>query len=92
MDLSTIIGLGAGIIGGNGAGKVVSSLNQVVVVNSIAGLVGGGIGAQVLGMVAPALAGGGMDIQGIIGQVIGGGVGGGALLAIFGAVKGAMGK
>ena len=62
------------------------------------GLLGGGLGAQLLGILgvggAAAAAGsaGGMDIGSIISQVAGGGVGGGVLLAIIGMIKNAMAK
>ena len=65
------------------------------VLNSVIGILGGGLGGQLLGMLGiggAAAAGGGMDIAAIIGQVAGGGVGGGVLLAIVGMIKSAMAK
>lgn len=61
------------------------------------GLLGGGLGAQLLGMLgvggaAAAGSAGGMDIGAIISQVAGGGVGGAVLLAIVGIIKNAMAK
>ncbi|MGB0959230.1 MAG: hypothetical protein ACPGVK_03185 [Halocynthiibacter sp.] len=92
MDIGTIISLLAGAGGGNLASRVFGKLDQGLLINSIAGIVGGGIGGQVLSAVVPALAGGGVDVMGIIGQVLSGGIGGGALLAIFGVVKNMLAK
>jgi hypothetical protein len=66
--------------------------------NSIAGLIGGGAGAQIIGALVGGggtgadLAGaGGLDIGAIIGQIASGGVGGGILMVIVGLIKQAMG-
>ncbi|MGG8497987.1 hypothetical protein ACQY1Q_16380 [Tenacibaculum sp. TC6] len=53
--------------------------------NSVVGILGGGLGAQLLGML-------GIDIGGILGSIAGGGVGGGVLMVIIGLIKNAMGK
>jgi uncharacterized membrane protein YeaQ/YmgE (transglycosylase-associated protein family) len=61
--------------------------------NSVLGILGGGIGGQILGMLgAGGMAAGGTDIAGILGQVASGGVGGGVLLVIVGIIKNAMGR
>jgi hypothetical protein len=61
--------------------------------NSIAGIVGGGIGGQILEQVFnTAVAGGALDPMNILTQVLGGGVGGGILMAIVGAIRNAMAK
>ncbi len=95
--MELIIGLLSGAVGGNVAGMALKNLNQGTLINSLAGIVGGGLGAQILGMLgaggmAADAAAGGMDIGAIVGQVAGGGVGGGVLLAIVGVVRNAMGK
>jgi uncharacterized membrane protein YeaQ/YmgE (transglycosylase-associated protein family) len=60
--------------------------------NSIAGIVGGGLGGQLLSMLmGSAASGGGMDIGSLVAQVAGGGVGGGILLVIVGLVRQALG-
>jgi len=65
--------------------------------NSIAGLIGGGVGAQIIGALAGGGTGadiagaGGLDIGSIIGQIASGGVGGGVLMVIIGLIKQAMG-
>jgi len=56
--MELLIGLISGAVGGNVAGGVLKNLNQGTLVNSIAGIVGGGLGGWHLGMIgAPDLAG-----------------------------------
>ncbi|SEP97187.1 hypothetical protein [Thalassovita taeanensis] len=96
--MELLISLIAGAVGGNAAGGLFKSLNQGTLINSLSGVVGGGLGGTLLGMLGtPDLAGiagdaGGLDIGAIIGQVAGGGIGGGVVLAIVGAVRNMMAK
>jgi len=94
--MELIIQLIAGALGGTAAGKALEKLSLGTAGNAIAGLIGGGIGGQLLGMLGGASAmaegAGGMDIGAIIGDLAAGGVGGGALMAIVGVIKNAMGK
>ncbi len=91
--MELLISLIAGAVGGNLTGKAAPSINQGTLINSIAGIIGGGLGGQILTMVgAGGLAGGGMDLMGIIGQLASGGVGGGVVLAIVSVIKNAMAK
>jgi hypothetical protein len=100
--MELILGLVSGAVGGNVAGGFMKDYNLGVLGNSVAGIVGGGIGSQILGLlsnggidaVAAAADGatGGMGVGSIIASVAGGGVGGGALLAIIGVVKNMMAK
>ncbi|PHI20342.1 hypothetical protein CEQ90_07700 [Lewinellaceae bacterium SD302] len=98
MDwLPLIIQLISGAAGGNIIANIVKSLDMGTVVNSILGIVGGGLGGQLLGMLGmegaeAANASSSMDIASILGSVAGGGVGGGALLGIVSAIKNAMAK
>jgi hypothetical protein len=89
--LPLIISLASGAAGGNLAGAVMKNFNLGTLWNSVVGILGGGIGSQLLGMVGVDT-GGGMDIGGIIGSVASGGVGGGVLMAIVGMVKKMMAK
>jgi hypothetical protein len=92
-----IIQLISGAVGGNIAGAALKQYNLGTLGNSIAGVIGGGVGAQIIG----ALLGGGtgadvagvgsLDIGSIIGQIASGGVGGGILMVIVGLIKQAMG-
>ena len=86
-----------GAIGGNGAGKLLSSASMGNLGNTIAGAVGGLAGGTALGglmggagamaaeatdAVAPS-----MDIGGIVGSLAGGGVGGLVVTAVIGMIK-----
>lgn len=87
-----IIQLVSGAAGGNAAGALMKKLSLGTVGNSIAGILGGGLGGQLLGMLGMASGAGEMDIAGIIGSIASGGVGGGVLMAIIGMIKKAMSK
>ena len=90
-----IIQLVAGGEGGNIAGSLLKQFDLGVVGNTIAGVIGGGVGAQIIGQFlgggGEAAGAGGLDIGSIIGQIVSGGVGGGVLMAIVGLIKQAMG-
>ena len=96
--LAIIIQLIAGAIGGNAAGAVLKNQSLGGLGNTIAGVVGGGLGGQILAMmgtaapVAAATAGSGMDLASIVGSLVAGGVGGGVLMAVAGVLKGMMAK
>ncbi len=90
--LPIIIQLISGAIGGNAAGALLKNQSLGTVGNSIAGIVGGGLGGFLLGLAGIATGSGGMDIGGIAGSVAGGGVGGGVLMIIIGLIKKALGK
>jgi len=77
--LPIIIQLVSGVVGGNVLGAAVKSLNLGPVGNSIAGLLGGGLGGQLLASLTPGGAAGGMDVGTIL-ESIGGGVAGGGVL------------
>jgi hypothetical protein len=94
--IGLIIQLVSGAAGGNIAGSVLKQYDLGVVGNSIVGLIGGGVGAQVLGALlgtgaGGAAAAGGLDIGAIVEQIAAGGAGGGILMVIVGIVKQAMG-
>ena len=76
--LAVIIQLICGAAGGNIAGSLLKNSSLGTLGNSIAGIVGGGLGGQLLNLLGVAAAGGGgLDIGSIIGSIAGGGVGGG---------------
>lgn len=98
MDIaSLIIQLVSGAAGGNIAGALLKKLSLGPVGNSIVGILGGGVGGQLLGMfglggASAGAAASGLDIGSIVSSVAGGGVGGGALMAVVGAVRRAMSR
>jgi hypothetical protein len=96
-----IIQLVCGAIGGNVAGAALKKYSLGTLWNSVVGIVGGGIGGQILNAVlggsgmadaAAATAGSGLDIGSIIGNVAGGGIGGAVLMVIVGLIRKAMAK
>ncbi|HPA18924.1 MAG TPA: hypothetical protein PLU30_14340 [Verrucomicrobiae bacterium] len=89
MDIvSLIIQLASGAAGGNIAGALLKQFNLGPVGNSIVGILGGGLGGQLLGMLGVGgTAAGGLDIASILSSIAGGGVGGGALMAIIGVIR-----
>jgi hypothetical protein len=90
---SLIINLIAGALGGVGAGKAFSNLSLGTTWNAVAGILGGGLGGWILGLLGLGTSGdASMGVSSFIGDVISGGVGGGVLLAIVGAIKKSMGK
>lgn len=90
--LPFIIQLASGAVGGNVAGGLMKQFSLGTLGNSIAGILGGGIGGQLLGLLGIATGGGGMDIGSIVGSIASGGVGGGVLMAIVGVIKNAVKK
>lgn len=90
--LPLIVQLISGAIGGNVAGSLMKKFSMGTMWNSIIGILGGGLGGQILGMLGLDLGGGEMDLAGILGNVAGGGVGGGVIMAIVGVIKNAMNK
>jgi len=80
-----LISLLSGAVGGNLAGALLKKFSLGTLWNSVLGILGGGLGAQLLGMLN-------VDISGIIGNIAASGVGGAVLLVIVGIIKGAMAK
>jgi len=96
--VALIIQLISGAVGGNVAGALMKNLSLGPVGNSIVGILGGGLGGQILAMLgvggAAAAAGtaGGLDLASIVSNIAGGGVGGGMLMAIVGLIRQMMVK
>ena len=92
--ISLIIQVISGAVGGNVAGAAMKENSLGTVGNSIAGIVGGGLGGTILHMVmgTAAAGGGSLDLQSILANVAGGGVGGAILIAVVGIIKNKMAK
>ncbi|HQV32289.1 MAG TPA: hypothetical protein PKV71_10455 [Calditrichia bacterium] len=84
-----IINLLGGAVGGNLAGAALKNLSLGTLWNSVVGILGGGLGGQLLSMLGVFVGGGGsaMDLGNIIGNVASSGVGGAVLLAIVGFIR-----
>jgi uncharacterized membrane protein YeaQ/YmgE (transglycosylase-associated protein family) len=88
----------SGAAGGNIAGKILKKFSLGPIGNSIVGILGGGLGGQLLGMLgaggtgAAAAAASGLDIASIVSSLAGGGVGGGVLMAIVGVLRQQLSK
>ena len=95
MDIvGLIIQLICGAAGGNIAGALLNKYNLGTLGNSIVGILGGGLGGQLLAMLGAggAAAAGGLDIGSIVSNVAGGGVGGAVLMIIVGLIRQVMNK
>jgi uncharacterized membrane protein YeaQ/YmgE (transglycosylase-associated protein family) len=94
MDLvSLLISLVSGAVGGNLAGAAMQDKSLGAVGNSIAGIVGGGLGGFILKAIGIwTQSGGSLDPGAIAGAVAGGGVGGAVLLVIISLIKGAIAR
>ncbi len=103
MDIvTTIISLISGAVGGNLAGTAMSQKNLGPIVNTIAGLIGGGLGEFILkafGIISAVTAAGNgapggheLDFAQILASIGAGGVSGGALTAIITAIGDALKK
>jgi hypothetical protein len=75
------------------SGSALKQYDLGAIGNTIAGIVGGGTGAQIIGALIGGggetlgAGAGGLDIGSIIGQIASGGVGGGILMVIVGLIK-----
>ena len=87
-----IIQLVSGAVGGNIAGAVLKKFSLGPVGNSIVGILGGGLGGQLLGMLGMGGGAGASGIGSIVSSIAGGGVGGGVLMAVVGLIRQAMSK
>jgi uncharacterized membrane protein YeaQ/YmgE (transglycosylase-associated protein family) len=87
-----IVQLISGAVGGNVAGAAMKDKSLGMIGNSIAGIVGGGLGGQLLEILGIAVAAGGTDVNSMAGSAGSGGVGGAVLLIIVAAVKKMLNK
>lgn len=97
--LSWIISLISGAVGGNVAGAATTDKNLGPMVNTIAGLIGGGAGQfilQAMGILAatqaPGSTGSEFDISSLLANIGVSGVSGGVLTGIITLIKDAMAK
>lgn len=86
-----IIQLVSGALGGNLVGWLIKKINLGWIGNSIAGIVGGGALGQLLPVLGLGTSGN-LNATSIISSILGGGVGGGILMAIVGLIRNAITK
>jgi hypothetical protein len=84
--LPVIIQLISGAVGGNIAGAFLKNLSLGPVGNSLVGILGGGIGGQIVSSQGVSVGGAG-GIGSILGDIGSGGIGGAVLLAAVGLLK-----
>lgn len=87
-----LIQLASGAIGGNVAGKALKQMSLGTLGNSLAGIIGGGIGSQLLEIFGVATSTGSMDLASVVGGILSGGAGGGLLLTLIGIVRKSLHK
>jgi uncharacterized membrane protein YeaQ/YmgE (transglycosylase-associated protein family) len=88
-----IIQLLTGAVGGNVVGKLVKKIDLGTLWNSILGVIGGGLGGQILSQLGlDAGPSGSLDLESILKSVASGGTGGGVLMAIVSVIKTALAK
>ena len=88
--LPFILQLVGGAVGGNLIAKLLKNLDLGPIGNTIIGLIGGFGGGRLAGLLGAST--GGTDIVPMVLSLLGGGVGGGALTAIVGLIKGLVAK
>lgn len=90
MDIvSIVIQLIGGLAGGKSIKTISDKFTSGPILDIILGLVGGFAGGQLAGLI-PGLEGSGVDIVSVLVNLIGGGIGGGALTAIGGLITQAI--
>ncbi|HTQ65831.1 MAG TPA: hypothetical protein VMI12_13615 [Puia sp.] len=82
-----IISLISGALGGNAAGAILKKFSLGPIWNSVVGILGGGLGGQILSMIT---GGNSSSGAGIVGNILSSGVGGGILMTIVGLIRGQM--
>jgi uncharacterized membrane protein YeaQ/YmgE (transglycosylase-associated protein family) len=91
MDITGLtISLISGAVGGNISGVALPDKSLGAAGNSLAGVLGGGIGGSILQALGVFATGGGVDPGSVIGNIISGSVGGSILMVIIGLIKDAL--
>lgn len=85
--VNILIQLVSGGLGGVCAGKALPKLSLGNIGNIIAGIIGGIGGGQLLNTLGIGASSGGLDIGGILTNILGSGMGGGILMALVSLVK-----
>lgn len=93
MDtVNLIITLISGAVGSNAVGAALGEQSFGTLGNSIAGILGGGIGAVLLQTMGVGMDSAAADLGALGGQVFAGGIGGGFLMVLIALIRGAVAK
>jgi uncharacterized membrane protein YeaQ/YmgE (transglycosylase-associated protein family) len=93
MDIvGLLVSLISGAVGGNVAGAAMKDKSLGTAGNSLAGILGGGLGGAILQMLGVGGGGGGVNLTSILSNIGSGGVGGAILLVVVALIKKAMKK
>lgn len=97
MDIAgLLVSVIAGAAGGNAAGALMKDKSLGTLWNSVAGVAGGAGVSALLPVLLPAIGtimqGGSLDIDAILSQLVGGGVGGAIVMAVVALIKNAISK
>ncbi|MGH7824463.1 MAG: hypothetical protein ACREQ7_04720 [Candidatus Binatia bacterium] len=90
--MNLVISLVSGAVGGNVAGAALKENSLGPLVNSLLGIVGGGLGAGMLQTLGISPGGEALGFESLLGSIASGGVGGAILMVIFGFIKRAMAR
>jgi hypothetical protein len=86
------VSLVSGAIGGNITGAALKDQSLGTLGNSVAGILGGGLGAAILGALGASTGTGGLDIASLVGSIASGGGSGGIVMLIVTVIKSAIAK
>ena len=93
MDIANLlISLVSGAVGGAIVGAALKDQSLGGLGNSLAGILGGGVGGLALQDIGAYAGGGGLDPGSLLSNIASGGVGGGILMVIIGLIVSAMEK
>ena len=90
--LPWVVQIISGAVGGLGAGKVLKNQSLGTAGDAISGVVGGGLGAVILNVVAGLQSSGALTAGTIGTDIAGGGIGGAVVMIIVSIIKKALGK
>ncbi len=85
--LPLLVQVVSGAVGGNAAGAAMKDKSLGTIGNSIVGVIGGGLGGQILNALDIAVQTGGADVSTVAGNIGTGGVGGAVLLIVIALIR-----
>lgn len=92
ISLPLIVQLISGAFGGILAGSILKKFSLGTLGNSLVGILGGGIGGQLLEIIGISVSRGGTNLEGVIGNILSGVVGGSVFIIVIGLIKKVLSK